>query len=251
MDQTLDELREEIESIDCGLLRLWERRMYAAMKLGAYKRDHGIGIFDAARESQLWTIWQQQLDEDNADLAALVFQANTAAAKLRQSQICRVSRPNIYLIGMPACGKAESGRKAAERLGHGFSDTDKLICEMYGCGIDRMLADGGEDLFRSRETAVLAALAAQPGGLIVATGDGIVSSSVNISLMRASGAMIYIDREPAAEALADIKIPWCRDLDDWRKLRLQRDALYRQAAAATVTGAGIDEVADRIIELLD
>ncbi|MBQ1343339.1 MAG: chorismate mutase, partial [Firmicutes bacterium] len=39
MDQALDDLREEIESIDCGLLRLWEKRMYTAVKVGVYKRN--------------------------------------------------------------------------------------------------------------------------------------------------------------------------------------------------------------------
>ena len=252
MDQSLDDLREEIESIDGGLLRMWEKRMYAAVKTGVYKRDHDLDIYDAERENQLWFNWQQQLDEDNADLAALLFQANTATAKLRQSQICRTRQPNIYLIGMPGCGKTEAGREAARRLGRGFCDLDRLINTAYGSDIQQMVADIGEEAFLSRETTMLSALAAQPGGTIVATGDGAVLSPLNLSLMRASGAMVYVYRPaPDADTLSEERLPWCADSERWQELLKERESLYRTAAAATVTGDSIDEIAARIVDLLE
>lgn len=252
MDQALDDLREEIESIDCGLLRMWEKRMYAAVKTGVYKRDHGMSVYDAEREKQLWFNWQQQLDEDNADLAALLFQANTAAAKLRQSQICRNRQPNIYLIGMPGCGKKEAGREAARRLGRGFCDLDQLISAAYGRSIAEMLTEDGAETFRARETAILSALAAQPAGTIVATGDGVVLTPLNLSLMRTSGAMILVYR-PAVDADV-LKGEVCSERTDpelWLELWRQREPVYRTAAAATVTGENADEIAAQIVDLLE
>lgn len=252
MDQALDDLREEIESIDCGLLRLWEKRMYTAVKVGVYKRNNELPVFDAEREKQLWFNWQQQLDEDNADLAALMFQANTAAAKLRQDRICRAEQPNIYLIGMPGCGKTAAGQEAAKRLGRGFCDLDSLICASLGRSKEQIASKGGEDQYHRMETALLSALAAEPAGTIVATGDGIVLTPLNISLMRASGAMILIEQdyiEP--EDPQEEGCPWCADTERWNELWGQRHSLYRGAAAATVQGGSSDDTAAQIVELLD
>lgn len=252
MDQALDDLREEIESIDCGLLRLWEKRMYTAVKVGVYKRNNDLPVFDAEREKQLWFNWQQQLDEDNADLAALIFHANTAAARLRQDRICRVERPNIYLIGMPGCGRTAAGEEAARRLNRGFCDLDALVCAALGRSFEQIVAEGGEEQYHSMETALLSALAAQSAGNIVAAGDGVVLSPLNLSLMRASGAMILIERDSVEQENLQIEgCPWCADAGRWQELWQQRAALYRSAAAATIAGGSIDDMAARIVELLE
>ena len=249
MDQGIDDLREEIESIDGGLLRMWEKRMYAALKAGVIRRDQGISVFDAKQQNQLWYNWQQQLDEDNADLAALLFHANSAAAELRQSRICRTFDPNIYLIGMPACGKAAVGQEAARRLQRGFCDTDQLVCMMFGGSLDEY--DQSEELYHSRETAVLSALAGQPAGLIIAVGDGAVVSPINISLMQASGGMVLLQRESIdpVELAADVR-PWCASVEQWQELWQERRTSYISAAAATVTADSIDSAATQLVDLL-
>lgn len=252
MKQSLEELREEIESLDGALLRLWERRMYAAMKAGVLKRDAGLEIIDPTREKQLWATWQQQLDEDNADLAALLFVANTSTAKLRQGRICGQHQGNLYLIGMPAGGKSTVGRELARITGRGFCDMDRVLVEMYGRTIAQMFEQGGEALFRSRETALLSALAAQPGGTVVATGGGIVTSPLNISLMRASGAIILLERERVEEAdLADRSRPLCPDKAHWQQLWQERASLYRGAAQVTVINRGEEQTAAQLAAMLE
>lgn len=251
MNDTLFDLREEIESIDGGLLRMWEKRMYAAMKVGVFKRDNGQEISDLEREKQLWYNWQQQLDEDHADLAAFLFQANTTTSKLRQSNICRTLDANIYLIGMPASGKTSVGRAAAERCGRGFCDMDEVLTAMYGRSIGQMFEQGGEGLFRTRETALLTALASAPSGSIVATGGGAVLNPLNLSLMRASGVMILLEREDVTDAeLQEIKRPLCPDAAAWQQLWQQREPLYRAAAAATVREADFGRAVDSLVEML-
>ncbi len=46
----LDVLREEIDTIDREIVRLFERRMAVTEQVGNYKKDRGISVLDAARE---------------------------------------------------------------------------------------------------------------------------------------------------------------------------------------------------------
>ena len=47
----LDKARAEIDAVDAQLAALFERRMAAVLAVAAYKKAHGLPIFDAAREA--------------------------------------------------------------------------------------------------------------------------------------------------------------------------------------------------------
>ena len=47
---TLEQARAEIDAVDAQLAALFERRMAAVLAVAAYKKAHGLPIFDAARE---------------------------------------------------------------------------------------------------------------------------------------------------------------------------------------------------------
>lgn len=49
----LEEARGEINEIDREIARLFEKRMSAARRVAEYKKEHGLQIFDKAREEQL------------------------------------------------------------------------------------------------------------------------------------------------------------------------------------------------------
>ena len=49
----LDMLREEINSIDREIVRLYEERMNAARQVGKYKKEHGMEVFVAEREKEV------------------------------------------------------------------------------------------------------------------------------------------------------------------------------------------------------
>ena len=49
----LDMLREEINSIDREIVRLYEKRMDAAFCVGEYKKEHGMEVFVAEREKEV------------------------------------------------------------------------------------------------------------------------------------------------------------------------------------------------------
>lgn len=50
---TLEQAREEINSVDGEIAALFERRMKAVESVIAYKMANGMQIFDAAREAQV------------------------------------------------------------------------------------------------------------------------------------------------------------------------------------------------------
>ena len=49
----LRELRQNISTIDTELLRLLDERMELAEWVAAYKREHGLPVFDAVREAEI------------------------------------------------------------------------------------------------------------------------------------------------------------------------------------------------------
>ena len=48
----LDENRMKINDIDAELVHLFEERMKAVQRILAYKEEHGLPVFDAAREEE-------------------------------------------------------------------------------------------------------------------------------------------------------------------------------------------------------
>jgi shikimate kinase len=98
---------------------------------------------------------------------------------------------NLYLIGMPGCGKSTLGQALAKRLGYQFFDTDAVIEQLTQQSISDFFAASGEAKFRDLETQVLAELSAYTR-LVVATGGGIVLRRMNWSHLR-QGAIVWLD----------------------------------------------------------
>ncbi len=58
------------------------------------------------------------------------------------------SAPILFLVGMSGGGKSTIGKRAAEKLGKGFVDTDELIIERIKMPIAEFFAKEGEPAFR-------------------------------------------------------------------------------------------------------
>lgn len=102
---------------------------------------------------------------------------------------------NIVLIGMMGCGKSTCGRLLQEKLGWELVDTDQLIIDREGMDISRIFAQKGEDYFRALETAVARELADR-SGLIIATGGGLPLKEENRTLLRRTGTVFFLNRDP-------------------------------------------------------
>ena len=166
---------------------------------------------------------------------------------------------NIVLVGPMGAGKSTVGRLLASRLGFAFVDTDSVIEERTGADIPWIFDVEGEVGFRARETGVLKDLLADKSPMVVATGGGIVTTDVNISLLRQLGTVFFLQAsidQLAARTSKDKKRPLLQVENP--KARIQellelREPLYKSVAhASIVTDArGAKGVVQQICTFLD
>ena len=118
----------------------------------------------------------------NGTVSAMEAAASTPAAP-----------PNVVLVGFMGSGKSTVGPRLAEKLGFRFVDMDALIVRKAGRSIPAIFAAEGEAGFRKRESAVLDELLAGRGGMVVATGGGVVTVPENLPRLKQLGCVIWLD----------------------------------------------------------
>ncbi len=191
-------LREKLDSVDAEILRLYSERMELAKEIGEVKRVNGLPIVDKAREEEVVTSRLEAVSEERRPGAERLMRLLIDESKAAQRRGL-----NIYLIGMPDCGKTRMGKKLRELTGLPLADTDKLIMKTTGKTIDEIFDASGEESFRLIEAAVLRSLA-QKGGMIAALGGGTPLFGNNAEVMKHSGFTVFLDRAP--EKLLDQNI---------------------------------------------
>ncbi len=97
----------------------------------------------------------------------------------------------IYLVGMMGSGKSMTGPHLAKLLNYSFVDQDKLIEEVAKTSIQNIFQQEGESAFRDIETQVLKEIGNRHS-LIVATGGGVVTRSVNWGTLH-QGIVVWIN----------------------------------------------------------
>ena len=246
-ESELTELRAKLDKLDGELVKLLAERLETAERIGEYKRVYGLGITDAEREKAVL--------ENAAAQAPERFELNIRSiysAIIEESKAVQRMGLNIYLIGMPDCGKTRLGKKLMKLLDMPLIDTDKYIMRRMGMSIDEIFASMGEEAFRSMETMVLKELV-RTGGYIVAAGGGLPLFNGNDGLMKNSGVTVFLDR--SLERLYGQKTSnrplLAGDVDaNVRKLYGERHGRYAEIADITIdpdeTGAA--EKAARLIE---
>ena len=100
---------------------------------------------------------------------------------------------NIVLIGMPGCGKSTVGALLAQKTGRTLIDTDLLICDMCGKAPDRIIKEGGIEVFRTIEAHAIAE-AGKKTGCIISTGGGAILRDENVAALRQNSKLYFIDR---------------------------------------------------------
>lgn len=141
------------------------------------------------------------------------------------------------LVGMPGSGKSTVGRQLARRLGLPFIDLDQRLEQQLGTSIRNYFEQHGEQAFRDHESALLAALADEPGGMILSTGGGAVLRPENREALRHGFPHVMYLRASPEEIFRRIKHDRTRPLlqvaDPLARLRelyRDRDPLYRETA---------------------
>lgn len=104
-----------------------------------------------------------------------------------------LTKTNIVLTGMPACGKSTIGRLIANQLGRDFVDSDAEIVNRTGKEITEIFSEVGEEGFRDIETEVIKDISKR-NGIVLATGGGAVLRDENLSALKSNGKVFFLDR---------------------------------------------------------
>ena len=160
---------------------------------------------------------------------------------------------SIFLIGMMASGKSQTGPKLAELLRYKYIDLDKLIEKISKKTINEMFQEDGEEKFRELETNCLKETIKIPS-LVISTGGGIVTKPENWGVLR-QGIIIWIDtrQDIALKRLKnDIEnrpLLQGKDLSEiYSSIFQSRKNLYSQSdLRVQVANENVEEVAKKII----
>ncbi|WP_147170728.1 shikimate kinase AroK [Pseudomonas sp. SJZ079] len=146
---------------------------------------------------------------------------------------------NLILVGPMGAGKSTIGRLLAKELRLPFKDSDKEIEQRTGADIPWIFDVEGEQGFREREQAVIAALC-DLDGMVLATGGGAVMRPENRAALRSGGRVVYLHasvEQQLDRTSRDRNRPLLRAGDPGKVLRdllAIRDPLYREIADVIV-----------------
>ena len=152
---------------------------------------------------------------------------------------------NIFLVGMPGCGKSTVARAVARRLPLTSVDADQVIEQRLGCSIRSYFDEHGEGAFRDVEEAVIDEVTTASPALVLATGGGAVLRPINRQRLRERGTVIYLRASPeqlAKRLRHDTKRPLLQVADPLKRLKAlfaERDPLYRECAHFVVDTHGL------------
>lgn len=97
---------------------------------------------------------------------------------------------NIYLIGMPGCGKSTVGKKLSKEINFLYVDLDKYIENKASKTIPEIFDSLGEDGFRVLEKEALLDFM-KKDSYVISCGGGIIKNISNKKLM--NGKVVFID----------------------------------------------------------
>ena len=69
----IDDYRQQIDTVDTELLKLFIERMEISRKIGAYKKEHGIAVLDSIREKEILTKVDEKAGKDMRPYSQVLF----------------------------------------------------------------------------------------------------------------------------------------------------------------------------------
>jgi thiamine-phosphate pyrophosphorylase len=161
----------------------------------------------------------------------------------------------VYLVGFMGSGKTTVGSRLAERLGVPFVDIDAEIERTSGRTVRALFEEQGEEVFRAREAAFLAATADLPRA-VIATGGGCFARAGNREAIARLGASVFLDVPfdmVRGRLAGKTDRPLFQSVEQLRGLFAERSPFYTMASARVeLSGTeSIDEAADKVLRALE
>jgi shikimate kinase len=165
----------------------------------------------------------------------------------------RVRADKIYLVGFMAAGKSSLAKEIGRRLDWKVEDVDERIETRERRPIAEIFATDGEPYFRAVEREIVHALL-PPRHLVVATGGGTFVDADLRALMKADGAVFWIDA-PLGQIIERLPRDGSRPL---AANRVQLESLFeaRRVAYAQAhvrldaSRASVGDLADQVVDWL-
>ena len=198
MTEDLKELRKEIDSVDSELVEQLKKRFDITSRIGKYKAGTGVELFCPEREAEKLESLKKALgDYAYNEYIVRLFGDIMDYSKLQQSKDIFGTK-DIFLIGMPGCGKSVIGSELARKTYREFIDMDTLFTNRYGVTPAFMIEKNGEDEFRDKETELLRFIVNNRNraekGRVISCGGGIVVRDANREFLGLDSIVIYIKR---------------------------------------------------------
>jgi shikimate kinase len=168
-----------------------------------------------------------------------------------------MTRPNIIITGFMGTGKTTVGKRVAAALGYDFVDTDELIVARSGQTLEEIFQQKGEAAFREMEAAVARELG-EKGGMVIATGGGMMLDSENAAALGKKGVVFCLVATPEEimERLArdpDIRRPLLDGPDPMDRilsLLKEREAGYARFRRLVTSGKSLEELTAQLVEII-
>ncbi len=116
----LSELRQEIDRIDAEIFRLFSERAEVSGDVAAYKREHGMRVFDPARERSKVADAASRAPEDLATYAQVLMELLMEASRSRQHALLADSADD------PTLARIQEARAATPEL---FPPSARVSCQ--------------------------------------------------------------------------------------------------------------------------
>ena len=160
--------------------------------------------------------------------------------------------PLAVLVGAPGAGKSTVGRRAAERLGCDFADTDALIESAAQMSVSDIFVSMGEPEFRRMEEQAVADAIASQHGIVSLGGGAVLSETTRRRLREVPVIWLRVGLHDAAQRVG---MNTARPLllgnvrGTLSQLLAQREPLYAEVASATIDTSGrkAREVVDEVV----
>ncbi len=243
----LSELRKEINSTDEKLLDLFARRMEISERIATYKQEHGLPVYDAAREAEKLQAAENALPEALRGYGAAFTEVLMDLGKSWQySTSGSAEDKNIVLIGMPGAGKSTIGGIISEMTGKELAEPDFMIEDIMRQSIPEIFAQYGELFFRHLETAVLSAVCRRKG-IVISTGGGVITRPENFPLLKSNGVIFWLLRDVDKLDVTGRPLSMAADLNEMYKVR---SPLYRRFADFAADNNGKpEEAAEEVLRM--